>query len=162
MYQDFSDLEAIGNDNQRPGLLRQELSAVGLDGFLIPHSDEYQNEYLPPCAERLAWLTGFTGSAGFSIVFESRAILFVDSRYTLQAASQVDPEIFQIEDLVSVPPSKWLEDHAPKGAKIGYDRRLLTIRQEKQFKGAAKRSEWTLVPTDNLVDRVWTDRFERK
>ena len=72
--------------------LRHELQQRNLSGFIIPHADEYHNEYLPPCAERLAWLTGFTGSAGVAVVLEDEAALFVDGRYTLQARTQVDPE----------------------------------------------------------------------
>ena len=70
--------------------LREELAAQGLDGFIVPRADEHQGEYVPPCGQRLAWLTGFTGSAGMAIVLRDRAALFVDGRYTLQAAAQVD------------------------------------------------------------------------
>ncbi|MDH5700953.1 MAG: aminopeptidase P family N-terminal domain-containing protein, partial [Nitrospirota bacterium] len=78
--------------------LRAELLRQQLTGFLVPHTDEYQNEYLPPCAERLAWLTGFTGSAGMAIVLRDEAAMFVDGRYTLQVADQVDEKIFLLNN----------------------------------------------------------------
>ena len=85
---------------ERLGLLRQELAARGLDGFIVPRSDEHQGEYVPPRGQRLAWLTGFTGSAGVAVVLRDRAALFVDGRYTLQAAIQVDTGLFEIRHLI--------------------------------------------------------------
>src|SRR5919206_529458 len=85
-------------------MLREELGARGLDGFVVPRSDEHQGEYVPLCAQRLAWLTGFTGSAGIAIVLKDRAALFVDGRYTLQARDQIDSAIFAVEHLVKSPP----------------------------------------------------------
>ena len=97
------------------------LTRRGLDGFLVPRADRQQNEYLPASEERLAWLTGFTGSAGFAIVLAERAVLFVDGRYTVQADAQVDKAIFAIEHLVDNPPDQWLEQNlkaAPRSATI--------------------------------------------
>src|SRR5271165_1257582 len=88
--------------------LRQELSARGLDGFIVPRSDEHQGEYVPPRGQRLAWLTGFTGSAGVAVVLRERAAVFVDGRYTLQAAQQVDASLYEIRHLVDEPPARWL------------------------------------------------------
>src|SRR5437773_4384378 len=88
--------------------LREALAAEGLDGFIVPRGDQHQGEYVPPCGQRLAWLTGFTGSAGLAIVLADRAALFVDGRYTLQAAAQADSALFEIRHLTDEPPSRWL------------------------------------------------------
>ncbi len=106
----------------------------GFDAILVPHSDEYQNEYLPACAERLAWLTGFTGSAGFAIVTAQAAVLFVDGRYTLQARDQTDTSVFAIESLTDHPPSQWLAENAAPGWRIGFDPHLLTIGQKDRLR----------------------------
>ena len=85
--------EIAGTEN-RVHQLRSQLIQQGLSGFIIPHADEYQNEYLPACAERLAWLTGFSGSAGTAVVLSCQAAVFVDGRYVLQVRNQVDLTIF--------------------------------------------------------------------
>src|SRR5580658_780248 len=81
-------------------LLPTAVEAEGLDGFVIPHEDEHQNEYLPAANDRLAWATGFSGSAGAAVLFRDKAAVFVDGRYTLQARDQIDPEVFEVRDLV--------------------------------------------------------------
>jgi len=101
--------------------LREELAAQGLGGFIVPRSDEHQGEYVPPRGQRLAWLTGFTGSAGVAIVLRDRAALFVDGRYTLQAAAQVDTQSFEIHHLVDEPPARWIGMALTSGAVLGYD-----------------------------------------
>ncbi len=93
---------------ERLARLRRELSARRLDGFIVPRSDEHQGEYVPPRGQRLAWLTGFTGSAGLAVVLRERAALFVDGRYTLQAAQQVDGNLFEIHHLIDEPPARWI------------------------------------------------------
>ena len=87
------------------------LADSGLTGFIVPHADENQDEYLPPSAERLAWLTGFDGSAGTAIVLADTAAIFVDGRYTLQVRAQVDPAHFTPEHLIETPPAAWLTAH---------------------------------------------------
>src|SRR5919205_1266929 len=89
-FQTFEDPEGGVALGARLAALREELVRRNLTGFIVPRADAHQNEYVPPSDERLAWLTGFTGSAGLAIVLENRAVLFVDGRYTLQAAEQVD------------------------------------------------------------------------
>src|SRR5579859_5667440 len=111
-FQTFEDPPKAAESAPRVDALRAELGRRGLDGFVVPHADRYQNEYLPPSEERLAWLTGFTGSAGAAIVLAERAVLFVDGRYTLQARDQADPKLFAIEHLVDKPPSAWIEANA--------------------------------------------------
>jgi Xaa-Pro aminopeptidase len=105
----------------RLALLREELAARRLDGFIVPRADEHQGEYVPSCGQRLAWLTGFTGSAGMAIVLTDRAALFVDGRYTLQATAQADPVLFEIRHLIDEPPAHWLAGALKKGAVVGYD-----------------------------------------
>lgn len=131
---------------------------AGLDAYLVPHGDEFQNEYLPPHAERLAWLTGFTGSAGFCIVTQDSAVLFVDGRYTLQASRQADESVFTIEDLVQAPPSDWLKRNVGVNSHIGFDPLLITIRQKENFEKSIESSRSQLVPGANLVDEIWADQ----
>src|SRR5690606_15551865 len=100
--------------------LRAEMARQGLDGFIVPHEDEHQNEYLPAANDRLAWLTGFTGSAGAAVVLKDRAAVFVDGRYTVQVRDQVDTDHFEILDLVDGGPPAFIEG-AAKDAVIGYD-----------------------------------------
>ena len=107
---------------ERLGRLRRELSARGLDGFVVPRADEHQGEYVPPRGQRLAWLTGFNGSAGLAVVLRKRAALFVDGRYTLQAAQQVDRDRFEIHHLIDEPPASWI------GAALRRARCSATIR----------------------------------
>jgi Xaa-Pro aminopeptidase len=138
--------------------LRDSLAILGLTGFLVPHGDEHQSEYPPPSSERLAWLTGFTGSAGFAIVLKDIAAIFVDGRYTLQAAAQVDP-VFAREHLIENPPAKWLAAHAHAGDRIGYDPWLLTLADVRRFTEAAKSAGAELVPIEaNPIDALWLDR----
>src|ERR1039457_1256729 len=102
-FQSFEDVGDRAATAARVAALRAELDRQGLSGFIVPRADRHQNEYVPPSEERLAWLTGFTGSAGTAIVFADRAVLFVDGRYTLQARDQVDGALFTIEHLVEMP-----------------------------------------------------------
>ena len=144
---------------ERLAALRAELARRGLDGFLVPHADEHQGEYLPPGAERLAWLTGFTGSAGSAILLAERAALFVDGRYTLQAAKQVDEALYEILHLIDQPPLTWLEAAASSGQRIGYDPWLHTEDQLTRLKAALERVGAAAVAcADNPLDAVWRDR----
>src|ERR1700730_9042084 len=120
-FQTYDDPAETSESAPRLAALRAELVRRGLDGFVVPHADRHQNEYLPPSEERLAWLTGFTGSAGAAIVLAERAVLFVDGRYTLQARDQSDPKLFTIEHLVDTPPSVWIEANLTAGQKLGFD-----------------------------------------
>src|SRR5689334_7753792 len=104
-FQTFEDASERAESAARVAALRAELKRRGLSGFAVPRADRQQNEYLPASEERLAWLTGFTGSAGAAIVLADTAAVFVDGRYTVQAAAQVDPAVFSIAHLVETPPS---------------------------------------------------------
>ena len=139
--------------------LRAELAREGLSGFIVPHADEHQSEYLPASAERLAWLTGFTGSAGTAIVLATRAAVFVDGRYTLQVASEVDADLFAHVHLVETPPSQWLKANAASGDRIGYDPWLMTAAEIRRLEAACAAVGAELVAVAaNPVDRIWTDR----
>src|SRR5580700_5791838 len=116
-YQTFDDPPEAAETAPRVAALREELARRGLDGFIVPHADRHQNEYLPPSEERLAWLTNFTGSAGTAIVLADRAVLFVDGRYTLQAREQADAKLFTIAHLIEAPPSAWIEANLAAGQK---------------------------------------------
>src|SRR3546814_17455629 len=100
------------------------MAEQGLDGFVVPHGDEHQNEYLPAANDRLAWATGFTGSAGAAVILKDKAAVFVDGRYTLQVRDQVDPAMFEIRDLVEGGVPAYLEAATAKGQAIGYDPHL--------------------------------------
>jgi Xaa-Pro aminopeptidase len=143
----------------RVAALRAELSRRGLDGFVLPRADRQQNETVPPSEERLKWLTGFSGSAGATIVLADRAALFVDGRYTLQARDQVDRSIFAIEHLIDSPPHVWLENNLKPGAKLGYDPWLHTVAGAEKLAKATDAAGAQLVATEpNPIDGIWTDR----
>jgi Xaa-Pro aminopeptidase len=143
----------------RVAALRAELARRGLDGFVLPRADRQQNEYVPPSEDRLKWLTGFSGSAGVTIVLADRAALFVDGRYTLQARDQVDTSIFAIEHLIDSPPHVWLENNLKPGAKLGYDPWLHTGAGAEKLAKAAAAAGAGLEPADpNPIDGIWTYR----
>jgi Xaa-Pro aminopeptidase len=138
-------------------LIRAAMAAQGLDGFLVPHEDEHQNEYLPAANDRLAWASGFTGSAGAGVILKDRAAVFVDGRYTLQVREQVDQGVFEIRDLVEGGVPAYLET-AEKGAVIGYDARLHSPAALDGLKAAAARAGAVLKPVAaNPVDEAWGD-----
>ena len=158
-FQTFDDSSERAESANRVADLRAELKRRGLDGFLVPRADRQQNEYLPASEERLAWLTGFTGSAGFAIVLTERAAVFVDGRYTVQADAQVDKTVFAIEHLIDSPPDQWLTVNLKSGMKVGYDAWLHTADQVEKFRQACIASGAELVAVDgNPIDALWRDR----
>ena len=143
----------------RLAALRAELARRGLDGFVVPRADEHQGEYVAAASERLAWLTGFTGSAGTAVVLGARAAIFVDGRYTLQVRDQVDGACFDYRHLIEEPPAAWIEAHLDSGGKLGCDPWLHSERQMKRLRKAAEAAGGTLVAVDdNPLDAVWTGR----
>ena len=145
--------------NDRVSSLRAELKRRGLSGFIVPHADEYQNEYLPLCAERLAWLTGFTGSAGVAVVLQDEAAIFVDGRYTLQVQSQVDRKVFVPQHLTEWPVHEWIGTVLKPGQAFGYDPWLHTSNEVEKFQQACDRAGASLIACEtNPLDAVWTDR----
>ncbi|GLK70417.1 aminopeptidase P family protein [Ancylobacter dichloromethanicus] len=158
-FQTFADSAAPALGTARLRLLREELGRRGLDGFIVPRADAHQNEYVPPSDERLAWLTGFTGSAGVALVLRDEAAIVVDGRYTLQAAAQVDPASFEVVPLAETAPERWLEKHLTAGTHFGYDPWLTTVEGEQKLRRAATSAGATLVAVDgNPLDAVWHDR----
>ena len=139
--------------------LRKELARRGLDGFVIPISDEHMSEYVGSYAQRLNWLTGFGGSAGSAAVLQDRAAMFTDGRYTVQVREQVSGALYDYEDVPATSPAKWIAAHAPEGAKIGYDAWLHGIGWAEEAEAAFARKGIELVPVDgNPIDAIWDDR----
>ena len=158
-FQTFDDSSEPAASAGRVAALRADLKRRGLDGFVVPRADRQQNEYLPLSEERLAWLTGFTGSAGAAIVLTERAVLFVDGRYTVQVKTQTDGAVFAIEHLVECPPDQWLEKNLTSGAKIGFDPWLHTSENAEKLKAACAKAGATLVALDdNPIDALWDKR----
>ncbi|MBT4219400.1 MAG: aminopeptidase P family protein, partial [Rhodospirillaceae bacterium] len=128
--------------------LRRELKRRELDGFIVPHVDAFRGEYIPPNAERLAWLTGFSGSAGTAVVTMDDAAVFVDGRYTLQVATEVDTEQFQIRHLIDEPQTGWITGTLKAGGRIGYDAWLHSINDVKKLREAAQAAYGELVAVE--------------
>jgi Xaa-Pro aminopeptidase len=158
MFQSFDATSDPAQAAPRVARLRELLEEKGLDGFLVPRADEHQGEYVPASAERLKWLTGFTGSAGLALVLRDRAVLFVDGRYTLQARVQTDQDLFTIDSLVQNPPRKWLAANLGQGERIAFDPWLHTIDEAKSLRASVEKAGGELVATENLVDAIWDGR----
>src|SRR5437764_4760961 len=145
----------------RLSALREQLKADRLDGFVVPLTDEHMSEYVGSYAQRLAWLTGFKGSAGSAVVLPEEAAIFVDGRYTLQVRQQVSPDQWSYQSVPETSTTQWLEEHAPEGARIGYDPWLHTRDWVKKAKEALASRGAELVPVDkNPIDEIWKDRPE--
>ena len=158
-FQSFEDTTARAAIAGRVAALRAELRRRGLDGFIVPRADRHQNEYVPPSEERLAWLTGFSGSAGIAIVLADRAVLFVDGRYSLQVREQTDTAVFAVDHLIDRPPETWIEANLGAGQKLGYDPWLHTVEAAEKLAKACAAVGANLVPTEpNPLDAVWDDR----
>ncbi len=149
----------MNTHESRLAALRKELKARGLDGFVVPISDEHMSEYVGSYAQRLAWLTGFGGSAGTAVVLADEAAMFVDGRYTLQVRDQVDSAFYGYESVPQTSVAKWLGAHVGEGAKIGYDPWL----HGKQWvaavsKALAEKQAELVEVSGNPIDAVWEDR----
>ncbi|MXO75208.1 M24 family metallopeptidase [Altererythrobacter aerius] len=143
----------------RLSALREELKRRGLDGFVVPISDEHMSEYIGAYAQRLQWLTGFGGSAGTAVVLQDKAAIFTDGRYTVQVREQVDGKLFAYESVPATSPAKWLGENAPEGATIGYDAWLHSKGWAEAAARALEKKGARLVPVgDNPIDAVWADR----
>jgi len=157
MFQQFTATSSPEQGPARLAALRQQIKAEGLDGFIVPRADVHQGEYVAPCDERLSWLTGFTGSAGFCAALQEVAGVFVDGRYRLQVRTQVAADFTPV-DWPEVGLADWLKDALPRGGVVGFDPWLHTIDEVQKLTEALKDSGITLRATDNLLDRIWTDR----
>ncbi len=156
----FQSFEVTARPEQGPPRLaglRSELEREGLDGFLIPRADAHQGEYVAPRDERLAWLTGFTGSAGFCAALRDIAGVFIDGRYRTQVKNQVADDFTPVPwpdiDLVT-----WLKEQLPDGGKVGFDPWLHSVGQITSARSGLAGSGVELVQCENLVDRIWTDQ----
>lgn len=159
-FQTFDVTTNPANGAPRVEKLRKKMAELGLDGFLVPRADEHQGEYVPPHAQRLGWLTGFTGSAGAALILKNSAYIFVDGRYELQVRAQTDGKVFSYESLVSNPPASWLAENG-KGLTIGFDPWLHTIYEAEALRSALEKQGGQLIPVEtNLVDAVWDDQPE--
>ncbi len=156
-FQSFADASSSGQSDARIAALRRRLAELKLDGFLVPRADEHQNEYVAKSAERLCWLTGFSGSAGFCVVLAAAAAIFVDGRYILQVQGEIDGALLSAHDVGAV--AGWLKERAPKGGRIGYDPWLHTPKQIERLANAVAGFEISFVPVEpNPIDDLWIDR----
>ena len=145
----------------RLAALRAQLAEDRLDGFVVPLTDEHMSEYVGSYAQRLAWLTGFKGSAGSAVVLPQEAAIFTDGRYTLQVRSQVSGDDWSYQSVPETSIAAWLNDHAPQGGRIGYDPWLHSRDWVGQAGEALKARGAELVAVArNPIDVVWQDRPE--
>lgn len=159
MFQTYTAATRPEDGPPRLARLRAELAARGLTGFLVPRADAHQGEYVSPHDDRLAWLTGFTGSAGFCVVLPEAAGVFIDGRYTLQVRGQIALEAFSPVDWPQTSAADWLLAHAPRPALIGYDPWLHTPDEIARIEAGLKGHEIRLAALDdNPLDAVWTDQ----
>jgi Xaa-Pro aminopeptidase len=159
MFQSFDVTTRPEQAAPRVTALRKEMLDAGLDAFLVPRADAHQGEYVAPCDERLAWLTGFTGSAGFAVLLASQAAIFTDGRYTVQVRAQCDPKLFDYIDWPATSLGTWLLK--TDAAKIGFDPWLHSIREVEGLRKTLLGTGKEMIATSNLVDRIWTDRPAR-
>ncbi len=139
--------------------LRDVLTHEKLDGFLVPLADEYMNEYVPEVAQRLTWLTGFTGSSGFAVILKDKAAFFTDGRYTIQAAQQVNADVYELRHFTKTPVNDYLALHIKDGDKIAYDPWLHTRSGLERIKTALIKNKAKLICVDkNLIDCIWQNK----
>ena len=156
MRQSFDETTDRSFGSKHVPLIRRAMAEQGLDGVLVPHEYEHQNEYLPAANDRLAWATGFTGSAGAAVILKDKAAVFVDGRYTLQVRDQVDPSLFEIRDLVEGGVPAYLESAPGRGQRIGYDPRLHSPDALERLKAAVAKAGAELTPVSpNPIDQAW-------
>ncbi len=149
----------LGTQSERLGALRKQLKNQGLDGFIVPRADEHQGEYVPAHADRLSWLTGFSGSAGNAVILPDKAAIFVDGRYTLQVRNETDGNLYNFPHFTDEPLAEWTTKHIPAGANLGYDPWLHTPHQVTRFKNACANADAKLVACPaNPIDAIWANQ----
>ena len=161
MFQSFETSSSPEQGPPRLADLRAAMAAQGIDGFIVPRADAHQGEYVAPCDDRLAWLTGFTGSAGFAVVLRDKAGVFIDGRYRTQVKAQIDTGHFTPVNWPEVKLTDWVIEHASKRAVIAYDPWLHTADQADGLAKALEAAGLEAKATDNLVDAVWEDQPPR-
>jgi Xaa-Pro aminopeptidase len=148
-----------GGSAEKLARLRAQLARQSAQGFIVPRADEHQGEYVPPSADRLAWLTGFTGSAGLAVVLPEKAAVFVDGRYTLQAKAQVEATLYAQRHLTEEPASDFISRNLKPGEALGYDPWLLTPGEVERYRASCEKAGGTLKPlSSNPLDAIWKDR----
>jgi len=158
-FQSFSEPSDPSQVAPRVAALRRALERQGLACFIVPRADEHQGEYVPAHMARLAWLTGFTGSAGNAVVMADKAALIVDGRYTIQAAEQTDTSVVTPTRMEETPLDRWIEANLPAGGKVGYDPWLHTVDGVAKLEKAAAAAGGELIPVSrNPIDALWSDR----
>jgi Xaa-Pro aminopeptidase len=156
MHQSFDEHADPSFGPRHLPLIRKAMAAQGLDGLIVPHEDEHQNEYLPEANDRLAWATGFTGSAGAAVILKDKAAIFVDGRYALQVRDQVDQGLFEVRDLVEGGVPAYLESATARGQVIGFDPKLHSPDTLERLRSAAARAGAELKPVaSNPLDDAW-------
>ena len=156
MFQSFDNIAEPALAAERIKELRAHMRKRGLDAYYVPRADEYQGEYVPASSERLRWLTGFSGSAGYAVIGLERAALFVDGRYVVQARTEVDTQIFEILQIPGKSLKDWAADALKPGSTIGFDPWLVTLAQVEQLRKDLARHEIRFKEiSGNLVDRIW-------
>ncbi|MBT5955373.1 MAG: aminopeptidase P family protein, partial [Candidatus Marinimicrobia bacterium] len=138
--------------------IRDWMSANNLNALIIPHEDEYLSEYIPPECERLAWATGFTGSAGAAVILNNKAAIFVDGRYTVQVRNQVNESLLEYKHLISEPYLKWIQENTDNGAKVGYDSRLHRANWVKSAKKSLGQKLELVSISENPIDLYWHEK----
>ena len=158
MFQNFTETGNPALHPPRLAALRQAMAAEGVDAFLIPRADAHQGEYVADADARLRWLTGFSGSAGIAVITADQAAVFVDGRYKVQARAELDLGHFTPVDFPATRPAGWLPEALPEGGRVGFDPWLHPHREIEEMRKTLAPANIGLVPVENLVDRIWTDR----
>lgn len=158
MFQTFDVVTRPQSGPPRLQKLRREIAKAGFDGFIVPRADAHQGEYVADSDARLAWLTGFTGSAGFCIALQDVAGVFVDGRYRIQVTSEVETSVYTPVDWPETKSTDWLKLQLPDGGRVAYDPWLHTKSAIDTMVKALEGTGINLVASDNLVDNIWTDR----
>ncbi|AGA65157.1 Xaa-Pro aminopeptidase [Liberibacter crescens BT-1] len=161
MFQSFEIKSISEQAYEKVQALRSQFDVLGIDGFLVPHSDEYRGENISPSSERLSWLTGFTGSAGTALLLKGSAIIFIDGRYNLQVEEELDMTLFSKLDLVTEPPAVWVSRYAPLGFRLGIDPWLHTVSEAFYLEKNLSKIDGSLICLPyNPIDLLWSDRPE--
>lgn len=159
MFQRFEDSSQGAETPARLVRLRQHMAASGLDAFLVPRADAHQGEYVAPRDERLAFICGFTGSAGMALITRETALLFVDGRYTLQAREQAPEDLWEVRELPREMPQEWIRTHLPAGSVLGLDPWLTTPAALESYQEACGTVEAEVrLVRENPIDAIWDDQ----
>ncbi|MGZ9594886.1 MAG: aminopeptidase P family N-terminal domain-containing protein, partial [Candidatus Liberibacter asiaticus] len=162
MFQSFEMKSSPSKTFERVHNLRSCFDSLGMDAFLVPRVDEYRGEFVDKGSERLAWLSGFTGSAGIAIVLRQKSVIFVDGRYTLQVEKEVDTALFTIKNIAIEPLHAWISEHGFVGLRLGLDSRLHSSFEVDLLQKSLDKIEGVIVDVPyNPIDSLWKDRPQR-